>query len=67
MDATWLQLYWAGLIAFAILVYVILVSLYDSYYYPLVVLISIPLAIIVALLALALPSQSLSIFSILCF
>jgi len=48
-----------------ILVYVILVALYDSYYYPLVVLISIPLAIIGALLALALSSQSLSIFSIL--
>jgi HAE1 family hydrophobic/amphiphilic exporter-1 len=48
-----------------ILVYVILVALYDSYYYPFVVLISIPLAIIGALLALALSSQSLSIFSIL--
>jgi multidrug efflux pump subunit AcrB len=48
-----------------VLVYVILVALYDSYYYPLVVLISIPLAIIGALLALALSSQSLSIFSIL--
>jgi hydrophobic/amphiphilic exporter-1 (mainly G- bacteria), HAE1 family len=42
-----------------------MVALYDSYVYPLVVLFSIPLAIIGALLALALASQSLSIFSIL--
>jgi len=48
-----------------ILVYLILVALYDSYYYPFVVLFSIPLAIIGALLALALAKQSLSIFSIL--
>ncbi len=56
------------IIAFAIsilLVYLILVALYDSYYYPFVVLFSIPLAIIGALLALALTKQSLSIFSIL--
>ncbi len=54
--------------AFAIsivLVYLILVALYDSYYYPFVVLFSIPLAIIGALLALAMAKQSLSIFSIL--
>ncbi len=54
--------------AFAIsivLVYLVLVALYDSYYYPFVVLFSIPLAIIGALLALALAKQSLSIFSIL--
>ena len=54
-------------IAFGIsilLVYFILVALYDSYYYPLVVLFSIPLAIIGALLALALAKQALSIFSI---
>lgn len=48
-----------------ILVYLILVALYDSFYYPFVVLFSIPLAIIGALLALALAKQSLSIFSIL--
>jgi len=48
-----------------VLVYLILVALYDSYYYPFVVLFSIPLAIIGALLALALAKQSLSIFSIL--
>ena len=55
-------------VAFAIsivLVYLILVVLYDSYYYPFVVLFSIPLAVIGALLALALTMQSLSIFSIL--
>ena len=48
-----------------ILVYLVLVALYDSYYYPFVVLFSIPLAIVGALLALALAKQSLSIFSIL--
>ena len=48
-----------------ILVYVVLVALYDSYYYPFVVLFSIPLAIVGALLALALAKQSLSIFTIL--
>ncbi len=56
------------LFAFAIsvlLVYLILVALYDSYYYPFVVLFSIPLAVIGALLALALTQQALSIFSIL--
>jgi hydrophobe/amphiphile efflux-1 (HAE1) family protein len=56
------------MLAFAIsvlLVYLILVALYDSYYYPFVVLFSIPLAVIGALLALALTQQALSIFSIL--
>ncbi|MBR9999702.1 MAG: efflux RND transporter permease subunit [Cyclobacteriaceae bacterium] len=48
-----------------LLVYMILVALYDSYIYPFVVLFSIPLAIIGALLALALTMESLSIFSIL--
>jgi multidrug efflux pump subunit AcrB len=54
--------------AFAIsilLVYLILVALYDSFYYPLVVLFSIPMAVIGALFALALTQQSLSIFSVL--
>ncbi len=46
-------------------VYLIMVALYDSYLYPLVVLFSIPLAIIGALLALGLTMQSLTIFSIL--
>ena len=55
-------------IAFAIsimLVYLVLVGLYDSFFYPFVILFSIPLAVIGALLALALAKQSLSIFSIL--
>ncbi|AHM60301.1 cation/multidrug efflux pump [Flammeovirgaceae bacterium 311] len=54
-----------ALLAALILVYLIMVGLYDSYVYPLVVLFSIPLAIIGALLALALSSSTLSIFSIL--
>ncbi|SIT77330.1 efflux RND transporter permease subunit [Pontibacter indicus] len=54
-----------ALLASIIFVYLIMVALYDSYVYPLVVLFSIPLAIIGALLALALASQALSIFSIL--
>ncbi|MBC5991241.1 efflux RND transporter permease subunit [Pontibacter cellulosilyticus] len=54
-----------ALLASIIFVYLIMVALYDSYVYPLVVLFSIPLAIIGALLALGLAAQSLSIFSIL--
>ncbi|MFC6998994.1 efflux RND transporter permease subunit [Rufibacter roseus] len=54
-----------ALLASIIFVYLIMVALYDSYVYPLVVLFSIPLAIIGALLALALAAQNLSIFSIL--
>ncbi|AKQ45011.1 acriflavin resistance protein [Rufibacter radiotolerans] len=54
-----------ALLASIIFVYLIMVALYDSYVYPLVVLFSIPLAIIGALLALALSAQTLSIFSIL--
>lgn len=46
-------------------VYLIMVALYDSYIYPLVVLFSIPLAIIGALLALALARETLNIFSLL--
>ena len=48
-----------------ILVYLIMVALYESYLHPFVVLFSIPLSIIGALYALALSQQSLSIFSIL--
>jgi HAE1 family hydrophobic/amphiphilic exporter-1 len=48
-----------------VLVYLIMVALYDNYVYPFVVLFSIPLAMIGALLALALTMQTLSIFSIL--
>lgn len=47
-----------------ILVYFIMVALYNSYLYPFVVLFSIPVAVIGALSALALAWQTLSIFSI---
>ncbi len=48
-----------------ILVYLIMVALYDNYIYPFVVMFSIPLSIIGALLALALTNNSLNIFTIL--
>ncbi len=54
-----------ALIASIVLVYLIMVALYDSYVYPFVVLFSIPVAIVGALLALALTQQTLNIFSIL--
>jgi HAE1 family hydrophobic/amphiphilic exporter-1 len=54
-----------ALIASILFVYLIMVALYDSYIYPLVVLFSIPVAIVGALLALALSMQPLSIFSML--
>ena len=50
-----------------IFVYLVLVALYDSYAYPLVVMFSIPVGICGALLALALTMESLNIFSILGF
>ncbi|MAC96293.1 MAG: acriflavin resistance protein [Flavobacteriales bacterium] len=55
----------AALLASLIIVYLIMVALYDSYVYPLVVMFSLPLAVIGALLALALSKSALSIFSIL--
>ncbi len=48
-----------------ILVYLIMVALYDNFIYPFVVLFSIPLAIIGALVALALTAQTLSLFTLL--
>ncbi|MBB5438679.1 HAE1 family hydrophobic/amphiphilic exporter-1 [Pedobacter sp. AK017] len=54
-----------ALLSSIILVYLIMVALYDSFIYPLVVMFSIPLSIIGALLALALANQSLGIFTIL--
>jgi HAE1 family hydrophobic/amphiphilic exporter-1 len=48
-----------------IFVYLIMVALYDSYVWPMVVMFSIPLAIIGALYSLALTGKSLSIFTIL--
>ncbi|NTW10777.1 MAG: efflux RND transporter permease subunit, partial [Chlorobiaceae bacterium] len=57
-------LLWAFLVAI-IFVYLIMVALYDSYTWPMVVMFSIPLAIIGALFALAATGKSLSIFTIL--
>jgi hydrophobic/amphiphilic exporter-1 (mainly G- bacteria), HAE1 family len=54
-----------ALLAAVLLVYFIMVALYDSFVYPLVVMFSIPLAIIGALLALALTNNTLNIFTIL--
>lgn len=52
-----------ALLASLILVYLIMVALYDSFVYPFVVLFSIPLAMVGAFLALALTMNSLSIFT----
>lgn len=46
-----------------VLIYLIMVALYDSFLYPFVVLFSIPVAMIGALLALALAQSSFSLFS----
>lgn len=54
-----------ALIAAIVLVYLIMVALYNSFVYPFVVLFSIPLSIIGALLALALTNNSLNLFTIL--
>jgi HAE1 family hydrophobic/amphiphilic exporter-1 len=54
-----------ALLAAIVLVYLIMVSLYNSFVYPFVVLFSIPLSIVGALLALALTNNSLNIFTIL--
>jgi len=48
-----------------VLVYLIMVALYESYLHPFVVVLSVPLSIIGALLALALNQETLSIFTIL--
>lgn len=48
-----------------LLVYLIMVALYDSYVYPFVVMFSIPVALIGALLALALAMVNMSIFGML--
>jgi HAE1 family hydrophobic/amphiphilic exporter-1 len=47
-----------------LLVYFVMVSLYNSYVYPFVVLFSLPVAMIGALLALALSGNNLSIYSL---
>ena len=48
-----------------ILIYLIMVALYDSFIYPFVVLFSIPVAVIGALLALNLSQSNLSLFALL--
>ncbi|HND90119.1 MAG TPA: efflux RND transporter permease subunit, partial [Saprospiraceae bacterium] len=50
---------WSSLV----LVYLIMVALYDNWVYPLVVLVSIPLSLIGALLALALAQENLTVFT----
>ena len=54
-----------ALLAAIILVYLVMVGLYDSYVHPFVVLFAIPLSFIGALLALALTNNTLNIFTIL--
>ncbi len=48
-----------------LLIYLVMVALYDSYVYPFVVLFSIPVAVIGALLALNLSASQLSLFALL--
>ena len=54
-----------SLLTAIVLVYLIMVALYQSYLYPFVVLFSIPLAVIGALLVLALTRNTLSMFTLL--
>ncbi|WP_313307283.1 efflux RND transporter permease subunit [Epilithonimonas hominis] len=54
-----------ALMAAIILVYLVMVSLYDSFVYPFVVLFSIPLALIGVMVILALTGNSLNIFTLL--
>ena len=51
-----------ALAAAILLVYFVMVALYNSYLYPFVVLFSLPVALIGALLALALTGQNISVF-----
>jgi len=53
-----------ALFAAILLVYFVMVSLYNSYIYPFVVLFSLPVAMIGAFLAMALAGQNLSVYSI---
>lgn len=54
-----------ALLAAIILVYLVMVALYNSYIHPFVVLFSIPLALIGVMIILALTNNSLNIFTIL--
>ncbi|MGB8657956.1 MAG: efflux RND transporter permease subunit [Candidatus Zixiibacteriota bacterium] len=53
-----------ALAAAILLVYFVMVSLYNSYLYPFVVLFSLPVAVIGALLALALAGENVSMYSL---
>jgi hydrophobe/amphiphile efflux-1 (HAE1) family protein len=52
-----------ALVCSLLLVYLIMVALYDNWVYPMVVLVSIPLSLIGAFLALALARQNLTVFT----
>lgn len=54
-----------AIIAAILLVYLVMVALYDSFAYPFVVMFSIPLSFIGALLILAITNNSLNVFTIL--
>lgn len=54
-----------ALAAAILLAYLIMVALYDNYIYPLITLLSVPVAVIGAFLALALVLENISIFSFL--
>lgn len=54
-----------ALLAAVVLVYLVMVSLYDSFVYPFVVLFSIPLALIGVMVILALTNNSINIFTML--
>ncbi|MEW5676772.1 efflux RND transporter permease subunit [Flavobacterium enshiense] len=54
-----------ALLAAIVLVYLVMVALYDSYVHPFVVLFAVPLSFIGALVALGLTNNSLNIFTIL--
>ncbi len=54
-----------ALMAAIILVYLVMVALYDSFVYPFVVLFSVPLSLIGVLVILALTNNSLNVFTIL--
>ncbi len=54
-----------ALLVSVVMVYLIMVALYDSFVYPFVVMFSIPLSVVGALLALALTNNTLNIFTIL--
>jgi HAE1 family hydrophobic/amphiphilic exporter-1 len=56
-----------AMLAALMLVYFIMVLLYNSFIYPLVVMFSVPVAVVGALLVLALTSSSIGIFSMLGF